>query len=323
MRDQERAPKITEVFHRPNPYDLIKVTATFDGRDIEFPPKTYFPSSNPEEQITNITETLKNAFANHLLFVGLTGSRTENRHKQNTDVDIFAIVDNDAGAKGIVFEGDLKIVSLSGLKTFIEHGYQLVTTQFRKAIPLYESQEASLLEPLRKLKPIPKIAIPFLIKKSKFNEQTADIFRLASSKYRAIYFCSEGFEVEAFAQLKGFNQDILFQNLQEDTAYLESNNLNASLARYYSYLGLNRMFHSISEMLQALHIKENKDVADVEELVCWSLQRLSQIGSLFEHIYQKRVACYKKGELLLDLEYDYMRGRISEANQIVEKMVGH
>jgi len=43
--------KKTEVFHRLNPYDLITISATFDDREINPPPRTYFPAVNPEQQL--------------------------------------------------------------------------------------------------------------------------------------------------------------------------------------------------------------------------------------------------------------------------------
>jgi hypothetical protein len=44
----DRPLKHTEVFNRPNPYDLITITATFDDTEIKPPPKTYFPAYDPE-----------------------------------------------------------------------------------------------------------------------------------------------------------------------------------------------------------------------------------------------------------------------------------
>ena len=93
------------------------------------------------------------------------------------------------------------------------------------------------------------------------------------------------------------------------------------LAKYYANLGLNRIYHSMSEMLHALHIKENGDVLDVDQLLDWVLQNMGEIGALFKHICGKRVACYKKGELLLDAEFDMMREAIREKNRVVEGLI--
>lgn len=278
--------KKTEVFHRPNPYDLIAISVTFDDREITPPPKTYFPATNPEQQLQTVTTDLKKAFGSHLLFVGLTGSRAIFPDKAGSDLDVLAIVDDNATGDKVSFEGDLKIVSYTGLREFIECGYQLVTTQFRKARPIFEP-EKRILDELRPLRPIPEKAIPFLITKSRFNEQTVDIFKLVSNKYRAVFLHLLGFQDEAFSQLTGVEHDDLFRSLQTDLETVNSG-VYAKLARFYSYLGLNRMFHSLSEMIQSLHIKETGDVADVEELVDWALARTGEAGGLFRHLYEKK-----------------------------------
>lgn len=310
--------KRTEVFHRPNPFDLVVISATFDDREIQPPPRTYFPAINPEEQLASVTTDLQNAFGERLLFVGLTGSRVNNLGKIDADLDVLAIVDDDASADAVSFWGDLKVVSATGLREFIESGFQLVTTQFRKAQPIFEKPE--VLKELRALRLIPEKTIPFLIAKSRFNEQTSDIFRLMSDKYRAIFFYQHGFQNEAFSQLRGDEQDHLFKTLN-NTTNSESPTVYGMLAKYYSNLGLNRMFHSLSEKIQLLHIRESGDIADVEELVEWALNNIGNTGKLYEQIYQKRIACYKKGEILLDIEYANMREGIRRYNQLIENAI--
>lgn len=141
-----------------------------------------------------------------------------------------------------------------------------------------------------------------------------------SNKYRAVFLHLLGFQDEAFSQLTGVEHDDLFRSLQTDLETVNSG-VYAKLARFYSYLGLNRMFHSLSEMIQALHIKETGDVADVEELVDWALARTGEAGGLFRHLYEKRIACYKRGELLLDSEYTMMREGIREKNRVIERII--
>jgi len=63
------------------------------------------------------------------------------------------------------------------------------------------------------------------------------------------------------------------------------------------------------------------DVADVEQLVKWSITRLEESGELLKYLYKKRIACYKMGELLLDTEYDTMRKGIRKENTIIEDMI--
>ncbi len=306
--------KKTEVFHHLNPYDLITIFATFDDREIT-PPRTYFPAINPEQQLKSVTDDLIKAFGAHLLFVGLSGSRANDSDKQDRDLDVLAIVDDDAVENKVSFEGDLKIVSHSGLRESIECGYSLITGQFRKAVPLFEQD--GVLDDLRSLKPVLEKAIPFLVTKSKFSEQTADIFRLMSNKYRAIILYKEGYRDEAFSQLTAQEHDRLFQSLSQSV----DPNVYTMLAKYYANLGLNRMYHSLSEMLHALYIKEMGDVLDVDQLLDWALQRMGESGALFKYIYEKRVACYKRGELLLDIEYDMMREGIREKNRVVANMI--
>jgi predicted nucleotidyltransferase len=312
-------PKKTEVFYQPNPYDLLVLTATFDDREIIAPPKTYFPASNPEQQLESVTIDLKEAFGEHLLFVGLTGSRADHADREDRDLDVIAIVDDSAVADRVLFEGDLKIISHTGLREYIECGYSLIASQFRKAQPLFE-KEGITLDELRALKAIPEKAIPFMVTKSKFSEQTADIFRLMSSKYRSIFLHQHGFQSEAFSQLKGAGSDDLFKLLQEDLDSVSSS-IYAMLARYYTNLGLNRMYHSLSEMTHALYIKEMGDVADIDEVVEWALKRTREPGALLRHIYDKRVACYKNGEMLLDTEFDTMREGIREQNRVLEAII--
>ena len=309
--------KQAEVFHRPTPYDLIAISATFDDRAIKPPPKTYFPAVNVEQQLYSVTKDLKEVFGEHLLFVGLTGSRAVYPHKIGADLDVIAIVDDNAIGDRVTFEGDLKIVSSTGLREFIESGYQLITTQFRKAKPLFE--QPGVLNQFQSLKPIAEKAIPFLITKSKFNEQTADIFKLTSAKYRAVFLHQHGYPDEAFAQLSGIENDELFALLNQVSDTDPS--VYGRLAVFYSNLGLNRMFHSLSEMTQALHVKETGDVADVEELVAWGLRRTEGPGALLKLLYEKRIACYKKGDLLLDKQYDMMRQGIRECNKMLEGIV--
>lgn len=311
--------KKTEVFHRPSPFDLITISSTFDDREIAPPPRTYFPAINPEQQLQSVTADLKEAFGEHLLFVGLTGSRANHADREDRDLDVIAIVDDSATADKVSFEGDLKIISHTGLREYIECGYSLIAGQFRKAQPLFEKEGVSLDE-LRTVKARPEKAIPFMVAKSKFSEQTADIFRLISSKYRSVFLHQHGFQNEAFSQLEGAENDTLFKSLQEDLDTVSSN-VYAMLARYYANLGLNRMFHSLSEMTHALYIKEMGDVADVDEVVEWALRRTKEPGTLLKHIYEKRVACYKKGELLLDTEFDTMREGIREQNRVLEAMI--
>ena len=320
MKEADRivSSKKTEVFHRPNPYDLIAISATFDDREIAPPPKTYFPAINPEQQLQTVTADLKEAFGNDLLFVGLSGSRALYPNKIGADLDVLAVVNDNASGDKVSLEGDLKIVSLTGLREFIECGYQLITTQFRKARPIFERE--GVLDELRPLKPIPEKAIPFLLTKSKFNEQTADIFRLTSNKFRAVFLHQQGFANEAFSQLAGREHDDLFRSLLQDLDTVNPN-VYTMLAKFYANVGLNRMFHSLSEMTQVLHIKETGDVADVEQLVEWAIGRLGESGALLEYIYEKRIACYKKGELLLDKEYDSMREGIRKENKIIEAII--
>lgn len=52
-----------------------------------------------------------------------------------------------------------------------------------------------------------------------------------------------------------------------------------------------------------------------------TLRRTREPGALLKHIYEKRVACYKKGELLLDAEFDTMREGIREQNRALEAMI--
>ena len=55
MPNVERLPGAdkVEVFHRPNPYDLIQISATFDDREVVPPPRTYIPAENPELQLVD------------------------------------------------------------------------------------------------------------------------------------------------------------------------------------------------------------------------------------------------------------------------------
>ena len=307
-----------EVFHRPNPYDLFRISATFDDREVAPPPRTYILAEDPERELEQVVDSLQESFEQGLLFVGLTGSRVIRPVNPGSDLDVIAIVTDDAQGDGLEFEGDLKIVSKSGLRAFIECGYQLITTQFRKAQPLYEIGGA--LDEERSLVPIPGVAIPFLRTKSKFNEQTADILKLTSDKHRAIFFHQIGLTDESYTQLQGIEHDDLFRSYQEEFSKIDSE-VYGMLAMHYANLGLNRMFHSLSEMAQALHILENGNVADVEELIEWTEDNITSSGSLFRRIHEKRRACYKQGELLLDTEYDAIREGIRVENRVLEEIL--
>jgi len=54
------------------------------------------------------------------------------------------------------------------------------------------------------------------------------------------------------------------------------------------------------------------DILDVEQSIEWASQRLGEAGILFKHIYEKRIGCYKNGELLLDSEYGTIREGIRQ-----------
>lgn len=266
MRDRYQAgTDKVEVFHGPRPYDLLKLSTFFDDRELDPPPRTYIPAVDPEQQLKRVTYDLKETFGEHLLFVGLTGSMVVGSEKKDADLDVIVVVDDGAVGEKVPFEGDLKIVPYTALREFIDCGFHLIVTQFRKAQPLFEQE--GRLDDLRTLKPMPEKAISFLVTKSKFNEQTADIFRLMSDRYRAIYLYLQGFQGEAFAQLTGVNRsDASFKSLQEDLATVD-NGIYSMLARYYAVLGLNKMFQSLQEMAQALHVKETGDILDMEELI--------------------------------------------------------
>lgn len=315
--------KRTEVFHRPNPYDLVSLSSTFDGREVAPPPRTYSPATDPERQLREVTLALRNTFGNNLMLVGLTGSRIDRPQQSNRDLDVLAIVDDDASGDQVIFQGDLKILSYSGLREFIECGYQLITTQFRKVRPIFQREDAQeKLDEAREWKVVPERAIPFLIAKSKFNAQTSDIEKLMSDKNRAIFLHQYDMEQEAYSQLRGEPQDVLFGMLQLNVEDDDPRMVYAQLARFYANVGLNRMFHSISEMVQSLHIKEEEDVADVEQLISWARVRLGNtVGDLFQYIYEKRISCYKAGELLLDKEYLAMREEIRTVNPVIERIV--
>lgn len=318
MLEQLQPGRRTEVFHHPDPFDLIKISTGISDREITPPPRTYLPATNPEEKIRAVTTDLIEAFGNHLLFVGLTGSRVVSSNREGSDLDVIVIVDDDATAGEVSFEGDLEVVSYTGLRAYIECGFQFITNQFRKAQPLFERE--GILDELRSFRLIPEKAIPFLVARSRFTEQTADILKLTSDKYRAIFLFQQEFQDEAFSQLKRAKHDDLFRRLQEDLNAVNSG-VYAMLAKYYANIGLNRMFQSLSEMIQALHVKEMGSIADVEELVEWALKRTGEAGILLKHIYEKRIACYKRGELLLDTEYDMMRQGIREQNGVIESMI--
>lgn len=79
--------------------------------------------------------------------------------------------------------------------------------------------------------------------------------------------------------------------------------------------------NSCQEGLRCTLHKRNGRCLDVDQLLDWALQRMEEIGALFGHIYKKRVACYKRGEILLDVEYDMLREGIREKNRAVENMI--
>lgn len=317
-------PKRNEVFYRPTPYDLAMLASTHDDREVIPPGRTYVASVNQESELRDVTAALRESFGDDLMFVGLTGSRVDHPERTNRDLDVLAIIDGDASGYEVAFEGDLKIVLYSGLKEFVESGYQLITTQFRKAKPVYEPEKAKLLlDSARTWKVVPEKAIPFLITKSKFDEQTSDSLRLMSNKYRAIYLHKLGFSEEAFAQLQGQGQDELFNALQNDTD-IDSTDANTYglLARHYANLGINKMFRSLSEMFEALYVKEMGAVSDVEPLVEWVMKRLGpEIGIFFRDLHAKRISTFKNGELLLDSEYTKIREGLRLINPLVEKIV--
>lgn len=322
-QDQEGRPKSARVFNRPNPYDLAILSATFDDREVISPPRTYIPATDPERQLIDVTTDLQEVFRDQLMFVGLTGSRVESSEHTNRDLDVLAIVDNSPSAVRIAFQGDLKIVAYSGLREFIEYGHQLVTSQFRKAQPIFQREGAQpMLDEARTWKVIPEKAVSFLIAKSRFNQQSSDIYRLMSRKYRAIFLQQHGMEQEAYEQLEGDEQDELFRSLQTDYSDDDPRLVYAQNARFYATGGLNRMFQSISEMLQALYVKEVEDIPEVEQLISWAGFRLGDtVAELFQYIYDKRNACYKAGEFLTDISYDAIRERIGEINPIIERLV--
>ena len=263
-----------------------------------------------------IRSDLLQAYGDQLLFVGLTGSRATHQ-KPDADLDVLAIVDEEADGDVVNFYGDLKIVSASGIRTFMEHGYQLVGTQVRKAVPLFE-KENGIIDPFREIKPQAEKALPFLVAKSHFNEQTADILHLTSNKCRAILMHQLGYVNEAFEQLNGRSQDETFSAIEAASSGLQT---YAELARYYANLGLNRMFHSISEMLQAIHIQREGDVADVEDLIAWSLREVPGAGAIFQQTHQARIECYKQGRLLLDAEFELIREGVRRQNSEIEPLI--
>lgn len=315
--------KGAEFFHRPNPYGLVALSTIYDYREIVSPPRNYIPATNPEEQLVSVTADLQRVFGRQLMFVGLTGSRSTNPALEDSDLDVLAIVGDDTAADRITFHGDLKIVSYSGLREFIEYGHQLIATQFRKAQPIFQGEgtEAALNEAIG-WRVVPEKAIPFLIAKSKFNEQTSDINRLMSNKYRAIFLHLNGMEQEAFAQLREVEQDELFNSIRLDLADDDPRIVYLQNARFYSDSGLNRMFQSISEMLQALYIKEVGDIPDVKPLTEWAEARLGDtLAGLYEYIYEKRAECYKGEGFLTDGVYGAIREGIRATNPIIERMV--
>jgi hypothetical protein len=317
------APKGAEFFDKPNPYDLVALSAVYDHRKIVPPPKNYIPATDPENQLKDVVFNLQQAFGKQLMFIGLTGSSVDHPDKNNRDLDILAVVDDDATAHDLMFNGDLKIVSYSGLKDYIEYGHQLIATQFSKAQPLFQLEESRLrLNESRSWMVIPEKAIPYLIAKSKFNEQTSDICRLMSNKYQAIFLHLHGMDAEAFARLDGEEQDDLFSSLQTEAFDDDPRIVNAQVARFYLNNGLNRMFQSISALLQALHIKETGEIPDVEPLVRWAdLKFQGSISEFFRYVYEKRNACYKDGELLTDSSYETVRDGIRRLNPVLERMV--
>lgn len=325
MLEQDRTAesKKAGVFNRPNPYDLVVLSATFDDRQIVLPPRAYIPATDPEKQLADVTTDLQNAFGDQLMFVGLTGSRIDHPDQTDRDLDVLAIVDDNASMAQLTFQGDLKIVSYSGLREFIECGHQLIASQFRKAKPTFLNENAQLaLEEARLWKVIPEKAIPFLITKSRFNEQSSDIYRLMSSKYRAIFLFQHGMGEEAYAQLSGKEQDGIFRSLQVDHSDDDPRIVYAKNARFYANGGLNRMFQSMSEMLQALYIKEVGEIPDIEPLINWTGFRLGDTtAELFQYIYDKRDECYKGGGFLPDTVYDAIRAGIRGVNPIIERMV--
>src|SRR3990167_10590927 len=309
-----------EVFKGPNKFDLINISVFFDDSEMVPPPKTYILATNPEQQLRTVTDDLIDAFDEHLLFVGLTGSRAVYPDRHDADLDVIAVVDDDAPDRDLIFEGDLKIVSYTGLREYIECGFQIVSSQFRKARPIHEREGA--VAALRSLKPVLEKAVPFLSTKSKFDEQTADVYRLVSARHRAISLYEMGFQEEAFSQLDGVEHDDLLRSLQESPEAGNSG-IHELLARHYANLGLNKLFQSLTEMAQALHIKETGDIREVDQLGDWLWQRAGGAGALLNYIHGKRIACYKKGALLLDAEYDMMRKGIREKKKFLkEKMAG-
>lgn len=309
-KDISPTQKRTEVFNSPNPFDLVVLTATFDDQGIQHPPETYYPPYDISGQLEDITERLRATYGEHLDFVGLTGSRANGLNRPDSDLDVIAIIDDNVTPEKLSFHGDLKLVSRTGLREFIEHGYQLVSTQFRKAVPLYEVPERTAA--FRNYRVVPEKAIPFLHAKSKFNLQTAEIYHLMSNKYRAISFYKNGEENSAFSQLKDIEHDEAFTNLHEDTGHPEY--VYIRLAVYYANLGLNRLFHALSEALQIHHIIENQDIADVEALLKWSLEKFSNdIGLIYQQVYQARIDCYKNGRLLHDTEAKTLHSLVSQS----------
>jgi predicted nucleotidyltransferase len=316
-KDTSPIQKRTEVFNSPNPFDLVTLTATFDDQGIQPPPETYYPPYDILEQLADITQRLKVTYGDHLDFVGLTGSRANGLNRPDSDLDVIAIIDDEVTPEKLSFHGDLKLVSRTGLREFIEHGYQLVSTQFRKAIPLYDVPERSAI--FRSYQVIPDKAIPFLHTKSKFNLQTAEIYHLMSNKYRAISFYKNGDEERAFSQLKDADQDGAFTRLRADESHPDY--VYVRLAVYYANLGLNRLFHSLSEALQIHHIIECGDVADVEVLLEWALNKFpGDIGPIYRQVYQTRIECYKNGRLLQDTEVKVLTELVQKSNEELEKM---
>lgn len=316
---QERELRYVNIYRSPNPFDLIKASTGIVDREIKPPPKTYVPATNPEGQIKDITANLIEVFGDHLLFVGLTGSRAVSTIEEGQDLDVIVIVDDEATEKEVPPDGDIKIVSYTGLKAYIECGFQFITNQFRKARPLFERGE--ILSELKSFRLIPERAIPFLIARAKFTDQTADVLKLMSDKYRAIFLIEQGFEREGFEQLRGIEHDELFGQLQERDLNTLKGGVYAMSAKYYANVGLNRMFQSSSEMLQALHVKERDSIADVEELIEWGMQMVPEPGVLLKYIYEMRIACYKRGELLLHSDFNRTRSALRRQNAVVHGMI--
>ncbi|MCD6476563.1 MAG: nucleotidyltransferase domain-containing protein [Candidatus Aenigmarchaeota archaeon] len=275
-------------------YDIWFIDFNYDPNELKR--RTFWRRTNIfdyEKQINETFDIIKNTYHEKLLYFGICGSYKNGTQDKNSDIDVISVVSS-LIQEPLYTHADAKLIEKQELKKYLEYGEPLITNFFLNSKPFYDIDN---IENMKSIKPVKKKAIPFLLTKADFYIDSIKIIKLVAKKYDKM--------IESINKL----------NLTISTKGC------ANIRDFYLKAALERMHSSSVSLAEALHIKENEIVVDLQELYEYIAKKDEYIAKTMKEIRNRRKQCSARIKNITIPEFEEFLNKTELNNKKLKSMI--